>query len=196
MEEFIAGRNPTPKDDPPVTTVVIRRAKQGRKQEFEEWLSGILAAASQAPGYLGSEVFRHSDNEEDDDYRVIVRFDHASNLHAWENSEERHRWLRKVEPLAHEEKGRHVLTGLETWFTLPTKPGEPSPPRYKMAIVTWLAVFPVVVIIFAMFGQWLNLLPTLVRALVFTAVMVTLMTYVIMPRMTRLFSFWLYPDRK
>jgi len=27
-------------------------------------------------------------------------------------------------------------------------------------------------------------------------VMVTLMTYVIMPRMTRLFSFWLYPDRK
>jgi uncharacterized protein len=26
-------------------------------------------------------------------------------------------------------------------------------------------------------------------------VMVTLMTYVIMPRMTRLFSFWLYPDR-
>jgi antibiotic biosynthesis monooxygenase (ABM) superfamily enzyme len=24
---------------------------------------------------------------------------------------------------------------------------------------------------------------------------VTLMTYVIMPRMTRLFSFWLYPDR-
>jgi antibiotic biosynthesis monooxygenase (ABM) superfamily enzyme len=26
--------------------------------------------------------------------------------------------------------------------------------------------------------------------------MVTLMTYIIMPRMTRLFSFWLYPNRK
>jgi antibiotic biosynthesis monooxygenase (ABM) superfamily enzyme len=25
---------------------------------------------------------------------------------------------------------------------------------------------------------------------------VTLMTYVVMPRMTRLFSFWLYPDRE
>jgi uncharacterized protein len=25
---------------------------------------------------------------------------------------------------------------------------------------------------------------------------VTLMTYVVMPRMTRLFSFWLYPDRR
>jgi antibiotic biosynthesis monooxygenase (ABM) superfamily enzyme len=27
-------------------------------------------------------------------------------------------------------------------------------------------------------------------------VMITLMTYVIMPRMTRLFSFWLYPERE
>jgi antibiotic biosynthesis monooxygenase (ABM) superfamily enzyme len=25
---------------------------------------------------------------------------------------------------------------------------------------------------------------------------VTLMTYVVMPRMTRLFAFWLYPDRR
>jgi antibiotic biosynthesis monooxygenase (ABM) superfamily enzyme len=34
------------------------------------------------------------------------------------------------------------------------------------------------------------------RTLVFTLVMVSLMTYLVMPRMTRLFSFWLYPKRK
>jgi antibiotic biosynthesis monooxygenase (ABM) superfamily enzyme len=78
---------------------------------------------------------------------------------------------------------------------LPSKLGEPAPPRYKMALVTWLAVFPVVAVIFSLFGQWLSLLPTLVRTLVFTVVMVMLMTYVIMPRMTRLFAFWLYPLR-
>jgi antibiotic biosynthesis monooxygenase (ABM) superfamily enzyme len=65
-----------------------------------------------------------------------------------------------------------------------------------MVVVTWLGVFPIVTVIFAVFGQWLNLLPTLARTLVFTAVMVTLMTYVVMPRMTRLFAFWLYPDRR
>jgi len=195
MEEFIEGRNPAPGDDPPVTAVASRRVKQGREQEFEEWLSGILAAANQAPGYLGSEVLRPSDGKEDNEYRVVFRFDHASNLHAWENSEERQRWLRKVEPLQYEEKV-HVLTGLETWFTLPSKVGEPSPPRYKMVVVTWLGVFPIVTILFSVFGHWLNLLPTLVRTLVFTAVMVTLMTYVVMPRITRLFSFWLYPDRR
>ena len=196
MEDFIYDRNRAASGgDPPVTAVASRRVKQGREQEFEERLSGILAAASEAPGYLGSEVLRPSDSEDDNEYRVVFRFDHATNLHAWENSEERQRWLRELEPLLHEEKV-HVLTGLETWFTLPSKVGEPSPPRYKMVVVTWLGVFPIVTIIFSLFGHWLNLLPTLVRTLVFTAVMVTLMTYVIMPRMTRLFSFWLYPDRK
>jgi antibiotic biosynthesis monooxygenase (ABM) superfamily enzyme len=195
MEEFVDNRNPAQGDDPPVTAVASRRVKQGREQEFEEWASGILAAANEAPGYLGSEVLRPSDNEDDDEYKIVFRFDHASNLRAWEVSDERHRWLRRAEPLVHEEKV-HVLTGLETWFTLPTKPGEPAPPRYKMVIVSWLAIFPIVTLIFSVFGQWLNLLPTLLRTLVFTAVMVTLMTYVVMPRMTRLFSFWLYPDRR
>jgi uncharacterized protein len=115
---------------------------------------------------------------------------------AWENSEERRRWLDKSRPLLDEEEKVHVLTGLETWFTLPSKLGEPAPPRYKMVIVTWLGVFPIVTIIFSLFDHWLNLLPTLVRTLVFSAVMVTLMTYMVMPRLTRLFSFWLYPDRE
>jgi len=192
MEEFVDDRNPSLGEDPPVTAVASRRVKPGREQEFEEWISGILTAVNEFPGYLGSEVLRPSDPE----YKIFFRFDHASNLHAWEDSEERHSWLRKSRPLLHEKEKVHVLTGLETWFTLPSKAGEPPPPRYKMAIVTWLAVFPVVAIIFSLFGQWLNLLPTLLRTLIFTAVMVTLMTYVIMPRMTRLFSFWLYPDRK
>ena len=194
MDDHVDDGNPAPADDPPVTAVASRRVKRGREREFEEWVSGILAEASKAPGYLGSEVLRPSDSG-DDEYRIVFRFDHASNLHAWENSEERRRWLRKSRPLLHEKEKIDVLTGLETWFTLPSKAGEPAPPRYKMAAVTWLAVFPVVMVIFSIFGQWLNLLPTLLRTLLFTLVMVTLMTYVIMPRMTRLFSSWLYPDR-
>lgn len=64
-----------------------------------------------------------------------------------------------------------------------------------MAIVTWLAVFPLITVILVLFGPLLGLLPMLLRTLVLTAVMVSLMTYVIIPRLTRLFSFWLYPDR-
>ena len=80
MEEFVDNRNPTPGDDPPVTAVASRRVKQGREQEFEEWASGILAAANEAPGYLGSEVLRPSDNEDDDEYRIIFRFSGSFSL--------------------------------------------------------------------------------------------------------------------
>jgi antibiotic biosynthesis monooxygenase (ABM) superfamily enzyme len=195
MDEFVDDRNPTPGDDPPATAVASRRVKPGREREFEEWVSGIRAAVKKFPGYLGSEVLRPSGSE-DGEYVIVFRFDHASNLHVWEDSEERHRWLDKSRPLLHEEEKVDVLTGLETWFTLPSRPAEPPPSRYKMAVVTWLAVVPVVFIMFSLFGQWLNLLPAWLRTLVFSAVTVTLMTYVVMPRMTRLFSFWLYPDRE
>lgn len=195
MDEFTGNRTRGSRENPPVTAVASRRVKPGREDEFEAWVSGILSEANGFPGYLGSEVIRPS-GPEDDEYRIVFRFDQESNLHAWETSEERRRWLRESRPLLQEEEKVNVLTGLETWFTLPSKPGEPPPPRYKMAVVTWLGVFPVVTVIFSVFGRWLEMMPTLLRTLVFTVVMVTLMTYVIMPRMTRLFSFWLYPDRE
>src|SRR5215210_3212470 len=103
MDEFIDDRNPSPGDDPPVTAVASRRGKQGREQEFEEWVSGILAAANKFQGYLGSEVLRPSDPD-DNEYRIITRFDHESNLHAWETSQERQRWLNKSRPLLGEEE--------------------------------------------------------------------------------------------
>ena len=191
MEEFVEGTESQQEEDPPATGVASRRIEPGREGEFEDWISGILAAVKAFPGYLGSEVLRPN-NSDDDEYRIIYRFDHASNLERWEESDERRRWLDKAEPFVREQKV-HRLTGLETWFTLPSRTGEPAPPRYKMAVVTWLAVFPTVLVIFTLFGPLLNLLPTVLRTLLFTLTMVTLMTYVIMPRMTRLFSFWLYP---
>ncbi|HET7273226.1 MAG TPA: antibiotic biosynthesis monooxygenase [Rubrobacter sp.] len=192
MSDPLGNTGTTPDEDPPVTAIASRRVKPGKEQEFEEWVSGILAAAAEYPGYLGSNVMRPSDPD-DDEFQILFKFDHASNLKRWEKSSERQAWLRKVQPLVHEENVR-VLTGLETWFTLPSRPGEPAPPRYKMAVVTWIAVFPLATAIFALTHPLLGGLPTVLRTLVFTLIMVTTMTYVVMPRMTRLFSFWLYPN--
>ena len=191
LSDFLEQTNSTD-EDPPVTAVASRRVKAGKEQEFEEWVSGILVAAEEFSGYLGSNVIRPRDDD-DDEFQIVFKFDHASNLKRWEESEERHAWLRQVQPLVHEENVR-VLTGLETWFTLPSRPGQPAPPRYKMAVVTWIAVFPLATAIFAVTQPLLGGLPTVLRTLVFTLIMVTTMTYGVMPRMTRLFSFWLYPD--
>ena len=194
MHEFVESSEDQRREDPPATGVASRRVEAGREGEFEEWVSGILGAVKGFPGYLGSDVLRPKDAE-DDEYRIIYRFDHASNLERWEGSDERRRWLNRAEPLVREQT-IHRLTGLETWFTLPSRAGEPAPPRYKMVVVTWMAVFPLATVLFMLLQPLLGGAPTVLRTLVFTLIMVTTMTYLIMPRMTRLFSFWLYPKEK
>ena len=88
-----------------------------------------------------------------------------------------------------------MLTGLERWFTLPALPNIPPPPRYKMAAITLLVVYPLSLGLGAGMGPWLAPLPAPLRGLPISAVMIALMTWVVMPRATRLFKAWLYPGR-
>ena len=112
MNELEEHRDPGEGEDPPITAVASRRVKPGREGEFEEWISGILSAANGFPGYLGSNVVRPSGP--DDEYQIVFKFDHASNLKRWEESRERHHWLHKSEELIKEEPNIRILTGLET----------------------------------------------------------------------------------
>jgi antibiotic biosynthesis monooxygenase (ABM) superfamily enzyme len=87
-----------------------------------------------------------------------------------------------------------VLTGLEGWFTLPTQPGLPPPPRYKMALVTWLTIFPLITLVVVATAPLIGSWPLVARLAFTTGVTVSLMTWVVMPRTTRLLHRWLYPD--
>ncbi|MDJ0569682.1 MAG: hypothetical protein QNJ53_11615 [Pleurocapsa sp. MO_192.B19] len=89
------------------------------------------------------------------------------------------------------------MTGLETWFAVNSSVSRPMipPPRYKMAIVTWIAIFGLIIVINLFLGSFLASLPMLLRSFVLTVGLVALMTYVVMPRMTRLLSGWLYSQR-
>lgn len=67
-----------------------------------------------------------------------------------------------------------------------------KPPRYKMFLLTWLAIYPLITAIFLVLGDWLNTLPLLLRTLLLTGVLVYLMTYIVMPKLTKLFHHWLF----
>ncbi len=182
--------------DPPVTVVITRRVKPGCERAFEEFISGITAAAMTFEGHLGTNVFRPS-HPRDNEYKIIFKFDRASNLRIWQKSECRRQWLARAESLRLEPPTIKVITGLETWFTLPSPKSIIPPPRYKMAIVTLLALFPLIQLANLTLVPLLELLPLpdLLQRLIVTGILVLLMTYVLMPRMTKLFSRWLYPQK-
>lgn len=66
------------------------------------------------------------------------------------------------------------------------------PPRYKLFLLTWLAIYPLITVIFLLFGNWLSALPLLLRTLLLTGVLVFLMTYLVMPKLMQIFHRWLY----
>ena len=178
--------------DPSVTVTIARQVKPECRAEFEAFLTGVTNACGQFSGYLGSNIFRPV-NADDPEYRIIFKFDRLSNLRLWESSAERQYWFEIAEPLTISLPQIQVLTGLETWFTLPGKPAITPPPRYKMALVSWLAVFPLITGISVIFQHFLGVLPLVLRVAFVTAIAVPTMTYLLMPQMTRLFAWWLYP---
>jgi uncharacterized protein len=177
----------------PVTTTVTRRVKPGHEAAYEEFLEGIIAAAGSCAGYLGVEVFR-SDNP-GGEYRIVYRFDDADHLRDWLDSDEHAAWLARAEPHAAGPTRTQFITGLESWFTLPARPDVPPPPPYKMALLTWITIFPLITVVVVALGPLLDGMALVPRLGITTAVTVPLMTWIVMPRVTRALRPWLYPTR-
>jgi antibiotic biosynthesis monooxygenase (ABM) superfamily enzyme len=181
-----------PAADDPVTVLYSRRVKPGREADFEAWARGIVAAARQFPGHLGASVLDAPGSRE---YHILFTFADRRSLRAWLDSDERRRWLARVGELLEADRGLQQLTGLETWFKLPgaNVPTMTPPPRWKMWLVSLIAVYPLVLAFQALVVPRMARLPLPLRALVFPLVLLTLMTFVVMPMVTRALRRWLGP---
>jgi uncharacterized protein len=174
----------------PVTVVYTWEVAEGREEDFEEWAHGITAEAARHPGHLGATWLRPEGPERR--YHTVVRFTDGDRLNAWLESPERRTWIDRLEGLAREE--RLHTTGMETWFSLPERMVK-APPRWKMGMVTFGGVYPLSLILQTTAVPVAQGWPLPLRALVFPIILVPLLTYVIMPVLSRLLSRWLYPGQ-
>jgi len=195
--------NNTREHSNPVTVIVKRIAKKDKINEFEEWLSGISKEVSRQEGSMGIDIIKPTpniSNKSKPEYVIIFRFNTYENLDKWETSPIRHEWLQKGRKLAESDYDVQKLTGLEFWFTpyfkdesSPMIPLQP-PPRYKMVIVT----IPVISILLMTLVPQIHFLtemlsiPFPIRLVIALTITVLLMTYVIMPLLTKLLKPWLF----
>src|SRR5918997_5284853 len=193
-------RRPTrDEDEGPVTFAIARRAKLGKTEEFERWLDDIIHEAMKFKGHMGVNIIRPS-NMSNPEYVIILRFDNFENLEKWEKSEIRKKWIEKGKDLIEGKAKMEKQTGLEFWFTpasarASTAVEQQQPPRYKMAIVLTGIIFVLVSTLLPRVEQATVGLPVLLSTFVGVAIMVLLMTYVIMPSVTRLLRPWLVKKR-
>jgi antibiotic biosynthesis monooxygenase (ABM) superfamily enzyme len=96
-------------------------------------------------------------------------------------------WDERARALTEGEAVHRQLHGLEAWFRSPHNP----PPRWKMAVATFLGVFPVAMALNLTLGPVIRSWPFIVRNAVFNAAVVALLTWVVMPVVTRILHRWL-----
>lgn len=170
-----------------VVMAITRKVKQGREEEFESALEEFFAnVRGEAP--TEGQFYMRPASKDGSTYGILRAFNSTSDREAFYRSKAFQRWLRTVEPLVDGEPKYRELHGLEAFFP---QRFIVHPPRWKMAIVTWLGVFPMVV-------MWANLLwplthslhPVVATAIVAGLVVVSL-AWGVMPLLTRFFSNWL-----
>jgi antibiotic biosynthesis monooxygenase (ABM) superfamily enzyme len=183
----------------PVTVIVKRIAKKDKIKEFEEWFSGISKEVSKQEGNMGIDTIRPTDKSKLE-YVVIFRFNNYDSLTKWEKLTIRNEWLQKGRKLVESDYDVQKMTGLEFWFTpyfnngsSPMIPLQP-PPRYKMVIVT-IPVISILLLTLVPQIQFLTemlSIPFPIRLVIALTITVLLMTYVIMPLLTKLLKSWLF----
>ncbi len=185
-------------DEGPVTLAITRRAKAEKIEEFERWLDGIIHEALKFNGHMGVSIIRPSDMS-NPEYIIILRFDNFDNLTTWEKSAIRKEWVEKGRGLIEGKTKTEKQIGLEFWFTpsstMPSNTADHQPPRYKMAIVVIGIIFVLVSTLLPQVEQATVGLPVFLSTLVGVAIMVLLMTYIIMPSVTKLLRPWLVKKR-
>jgi uncharacterized protein len=177
-----------------VTVVVTRKVKRGHEPEYEDWLRRLLEEAKSMKGYLGATIQKPAPGSTE--YTSVFRFDTVDNLRKFEESELRSRYLREVIDYVEADAIWKKFTGLEFWFSPPKGAIIPQPSRFRMALVMIAVIFGLVLSIGQLISMVAAQVPSYVRLFVTISIEIFLMTYVLMPRITRLLAKWIYPSSK
>jgi len=178
-----------------ITLVISEVVEPNRIQEYEAWTKGINQAASQFDGFLGVEIIRPRDHDYPE-YVVIVKFDNYVHFRAWIASPLYRRWMEKSHHLISARSHQHQPNGMELWFTLPrhATPKQAEAAYYKKVILGVLSVYPLILLANLLLNPVLKALPPLLSLLISVTFVSALLTYPVMPWLTKVLSFWLYPS--
>lgn len=165
------------------------------------WANAGTQMANHFPGFLGSGWVCPSTGSPE--WHMLYRFESHDSLRVWESRLSALGGSAQARPWYRTPRIEH-RTGIEGWFDEPTHlnvddmlsdaepvPAPPAPPRWKQMCVIWLAFFPTSLALSYLFAPFTGDWPGWARVLLSTVVATPLMTYLILPRVTRLFHPWL-----
>jgi len=177
----------------PIHVAITRRIKSGCEREFQTALKEFFARSLAESGVHGAAMLVPPPGSSSAQYGIIRSFASAAERDAFYASPLYLEWKKRVAPLSDGEPEARELQGLEAFFR-----GNNSapPPRWKMAIATYLGVVPVIMTLALTLGPLIRSWNFVLYNLVFNACVVVLLTWVVMPLITRALQGWLHIGEK
>ncbi len=170
---------------------------EARAVAFEDWYKRLRQAAQYYSGFLRADLCTPLNCDDGViKYYSIIHFASPGQLELWVTSEVRQQLFREGEALFLAYRFKSFTTGLEGWFSLTGgSSGSLGPPRWKQILAVVLGLYPTVIVqgmVFAALGVMQGWpLPT--AMLINNLITSSLLTWVVMPRVSRLLKFWLRP---
>jgi antibiotic biosynthesis monooxygenase (ABM) superfamily enzyme len=172
----------------PIHVAITRRIKPGCEQEFQTALKEFFASSLAQTGVQGAAMLVPPPGSSSAEYGIIRSFASAGERDAFYTSSLYMEWKKRIAPLSEGEPKIRDLQGLEAFFRTS---GSNMPPRWKMAIATYLGVLPVVMALALTLGPLIHSWSFVMNNIVFNACVVVLLTWVVMPLITRALRGWL-----
>lgn len=172
----------------PIHVAITRRIKAGREQEFQTSLKEFFALSLGHSGVNGAAMIVPPPGSGSAEYGIIRSFASAAERDAFYASALYAEWKKRVAPLSDGQPETRELHGLEAFFRANSSA---PPPRWKMAIATYLGVVPVIMGLALTLGRLIHSWNFVLNNIVFNAFVVVLLTWVVMPVITRILDPWL-----
>ena len=176
----------------PIHVAITRTVKPGSEKAFEEAILTFFAESQKDEATLGAQLLRPLPEAHDRTYGILRSFKSERDRDAFYASERFNQWQQAVAPLVMDGYERRDLGGLEAFFSDPNRILQP--PLWKMAVVTWLGVWPTVFFVSSLGGRWLlSGWPFWLAVGIEALFVVAILTWGVMPVLTRVLKSWLIP---
>jgi uncharacterized protein len=174
----------------PIHVAITRRVRPGCEAQFQQELREFLKVSFAHGGVIGAHMLTPLPGSDSREYGILRSFANEKERNEFYASPMFKAWKERAKSLTEGEPEYRQLHGLEAWFRSPNGP----PRRWKMALVTLLGVYPVSLLIGILLAPQLRKLPLPLNLFVVSALIVTCLTWLVMPVLTRWFRVWLHPE--
>jgi antibiotic biosynthesis monooxygenase (ABM) superfamily enzyme len=176
----------------PIHVAITRRVRPGCEAEFQQALREFFQDSFAHGSVLGATMLVPPPGSNSRAFGILRTFADEKERDAFYASPMFKAWDERARKLTEGEPEYRPLHGLEAWFRSPHNP----PPRWKMALATFLGVFPLAMILNLTLGPLIREWPFVLRNATFNACVVVLLAWVVMPFVTRVLRGWLQPQSR